>query len=139
MRRAAESGSAEATRIALGWLAAMESCVRAVDYARCRRIFADDVVGYGTRIEAAVGLDALERDQWRHIWGAIRGFTFQTDRLVYRSYGDGLWLACPWTSQGRADDGSWIARPGRMTAVLERRGERWLAVHTHFSLVPKGG
>jgi ketosteroid isomerase-like protein len=136
MQGAAERGLEEAKRIALGWLAEMEACVRAVDYACCRRIFAADVVGYGTRVDAAVGLDALERDQWRHIWGTIRGFTFRTDCLVCRAYGDGLWLACPWTSEGRGGDGSWIARPGRMTAVLERRGERWLAVHTHHSLVP---
>jgi ketosteroid isomerase-like protein len=39
-------------------------------------------------------------------------------------------------SQGQAADGSWRDRPGRMTVVLKRAGNRWLAVHTHHSLAP---
>jgi ketosteroid isomerase-like protein len=120
------------------WLAEMEACVRAEDYARCRAIFAEDVVAFGTRAALVVGLEALERDQWRHIWGTIRGFTFLTDELHCRGYGgDGVWLACPWTSDGRGPDGAWRERRGRMTAVLEQRDGRWLAVHTHHSLVPR--
>lgn len=126
----------DARAIALAWLAEMEACVRAVDYARCRAIFAPDAVGFGTRAAAAVGLDALERDQWRHVWGRIRGFTFRVAELHCGRHGDGLWLACPWGSEGRGPDGAWRHRPGRITAVLERRDGRWLAVHTHHSLVP---
>jgi ketosteroid isomerase-like protein/GNAT superfamily N-acetyltransferase len=128
----------EAARaIATDWLEEMQACVRAVDFARCRAIFADDVVGFGTKAAAAVGLDALERDQWRHIWGRIRNFTFALDQLHCAVYGDaGLWLACPWRSEGRGPDGEWRSRPGRITAVLERRGGRWLAVHTHHSVAP---
>jgi ketosteroid isomerase-like protein len=124
--------------IVRGWLAEMEACVRTEDYARCRAIFAADVVAFGTRAALVLGLEALERDQWRHIWGTIRGFTFLTDELHFRAYGDdGVWLACPWTSEGQGADGAWHERRGRMTAVLERRGEWWLAVHTHHSLVPR--
>ena len=127
----------QARSIAIAWLDEMQACVRAVDYARCRAIFADDVVGFGTRIDAAVGLDALEHEQWRHIWGRIRAFTFLTERLHGAAYGDaGLWLACPWTSESRGVDGAWRARPGRITAVLECRNGLWLAVHTHHSVVP---
>ena len=125
-----------ANGIARAWLTEMEACVRAEDYARCRAIFAADVVGFGTRTAIAVGLDALEHDQWRHIWGRIRGYTFLTDELSCARYGDGLWLGCPWISEGRGPDGDWRRRPGRMTAVLERRDGRWLAVHTHHSVVP---
>ncbi|HKG25566.1 MAG TPA: nuclear transport factor 2 family protein [Thermomicrobiales bacterium] len=124
--------------IARAWLAEMQACVRTEDYARCRAIFADDVVAFGTRAALVVGLEALERDQWRHIWGAIRGFAFLMTDVHCRGYGDaGIWVACPWTSEGRGPDGEWRERLGRMTAVLERRGERWLAVHTHHSLVPR--
>jgi ketosteroid isomerase-like protein len=126
--------------IALAWLEEMETCVRTVDFARCRAIFADDVVGFGTKTAAAVGLDNLEQDQWRHIWGGIREFTFLTDSLHCRRYGEGLWLACPWTSKrSGCDEGSWEARPGRITAVLENRNGKWLAVHTHHSLAPDAG
>jgi ketosteroid isomerase-like protein len=127
----------EAHEIAREWLTEMQACVRAVDFARCRAIFAPDVVGFGTKAAAAVGLDALERDQWRHVWGRIRAFTFVTAELHCARSGDGLWLGCPWTSEGRAPDGEWRHRPGRITAVLERRNGRWLAVHTHHSLVPE--
>jgi ketosteroid isomerase-like protein len=114
----------------------MQACVRAVDFERCRAIFAKDVVGFGTKAAAAIGLESLERDQWRHIWGVIRNFTFEIDQLHCGLHGDGLWLACPWHSEGPAPDGGWRHRPGRITAVLERRDGRWLAVHTHHSVVP---
>ena len=124
-------------QIASAWLAEMQTCVRQQDYARCRAIFADDVVGFGTRAAIAVGLDALENEQWRHIWGKIRDFTFVTDELRCAMYGDeGLWLGCPWTSEAPGPDGTWRLRPGRITAVLERRDGQWLAVHTHHSLDP---
>ena len=126
----------DAETIARAWLAEMEACVRAEDYVRCRAIFAPDVVGFGTKAAAAIGLEALEREQWRHIWGRIRGFTFAVDQLHCARYGDGLWLGCPWSSEGRGPDGAWRARPGRITAVLARRDGRWLAVHTHHSVVP---
>lgn len=131
-----EADAADA--IARAWLAEMEACVRDVDYARCREIFADEVIGFGTRVAVAIGLDALEAEQWRHVWGRIRGFAFVTDELRCALYGDAaLWLGCPWTSESRGPGGEWRQRPGRITAVLERRGGRWLAVHTHHSLVPE--
>jgi ketosteroid isomerase-like protein len=127
----------DAAAIARAWLAEMEACVRSEDYERCRTIFAEDVVAFGTRAALVVGLTALEHDQWRHIWGTIRGFTFLTSELHCRGYaGDAVWLACPWTSEGRGTNGEWLERLGRMTAVLERRDGRWLAVHTHHSLAP---
>src|SRR5215210_4519583 len=107
--------------VVASWLTEMQTCVRTQDYTRCRAIFAEDVVAFGTRAALVVGLDALERDQWRHIWGAIQGFTFLTDQLHCRASGDtGIWLACPWTSQRPGPDGEWMERLGRITAVLER-------------------
>jgi ketosteroid isomerase-like protein len=120
----------------VSWLREMEACVRAVDFARARNIFADDVVGFGSVSAMLIGLDALERDQWRRVWSVIRQFTFEIDALRCDLSGDVIWLACPWTSKGQRADGSWIDRPGRMTAVLRRSGDRWLAVHTHHSLAP---
>ena len=118
------------------WLAEMEACVRAEDYARCRAIFAPEVVAFGSRGARLIGLEALERDQWRRVWGTIRGFTFLTDELAWGAAGDLIWLACPWTSEGVGPDGLPTERPGRITAVLERREARWVAVHTHHSLRP---
>lgn len=118
------------------WLAELEACVRAEAYGRCRAIFADDVVAFGTRGARLVGLDALERDQWRRVWGTIRNFTFLTDDLAWGAAGGLIWLACPWTSEGIGPDGRTYNRPGRMTAILALRNESWVAVHTHHSLNP---
>lgn len=126
----------DAEAVVRGWLAEMEACVRAEDYARAREIFAPDVVGFGSVSPVLTGLDELERDQWRHVWGTIQAFTFRTDLLVWGASGaapDTVWIACPWTSLRIDADGSTSSRPGRMTAVLQRRGGRWLAIHTHHS------
>lgn len=127
----------DAEAVARAWLVEMESCVRGVDYARARAIFAVEVVAFGSRAAMLAGLDELERDQWRQVWGDIRQFTFLTDRLEYGTDGaDLVWIACKWSSQGRDAGGNWTDRPGRMTAVIRRDGNRWVAVHTHHSLAP---
>ena len=119
-----------------GWLVELQACVRAVDYERARPNFLPDVVGFGTYSGVLDGLDALMQRQWRQVWPAIRDFTFRLDEL--RAGGDGAlaWGASPWDSLGRRDDGTTFPRPGRMTVILVRRGDRWLAAHTHFSLYP---
>ncbi len=129
--------SGEVTAMATSWLAEMQSCVREVDFARCRAIFAADVVAFGSKAAVVIGLDALELDQWRHVWPNIHDFTFLIDQMQCGSAGGNLiWIACPWTSNRTDEQGQRVARPGRMSAVLELRSEAWLAVHTHHSLVP---
>ena len=121
------------------WLVEMQSCVRAVDYARGEQLFALDVVGFGTFEGMAEGRPVLRSAQWSQIWPTIRDFTFGLDDLHGGSEGDLAWGACVWSSTGYRPDGSAFARPGRMTVVLERRQGRWLAIHTHFSLFPPRG
>ena len=116
------------------WLAEMQDCVQKVDFERCRAIFAPDVAAFGSLGERLVGLERLEADQWRRVWPRIVGFTFDLDHLDWGGTDSVLWLACPWTSTGRRDDGTPFVRPGRITAVLEMRDKRWVAVHTHHSL-----
>jgi ketosteroid isomerase-like protein len=122
--------------IARAWLAELEACVGAHDFARGRTIFAEDAVAFGSVAAMLVGLDALEQYQWRRVWPFIRAFRFTTDQLHCGVAGTTVWLACPWTSEGLRADGTTFPRPGRMTAVLQRDDGRWLAVHTHFSRVP---
>jgi ketosteroid isomerase-like protein len=130
--------NASVEETAKAWLHEMEACVRDVDFTRARHIFSPEVVGFGSFSAMLVGLDELERDQWRRVWPAIRAFTFDTNELRCETGGDFIWIACPWTSEGQAADGSWRDRPGRMTAVLKRVDDRWLAIHTHFSQAPSG-
>src|SRR5207244_2160144 len=65
------------TEAARAWLAALERCVRAVDYAAARPLFAPDVQAFGTHAAVVSGRDILEREQWQHIWPTIREFTFR--------------------------------------------------------------
>jgi ketosteroid isomerase-like protein len=133
-------GEDAAQMVVQAWLSEMERCVRDLDYSGCRRIFAEDVVGFGTRASMVIGLDALERDQWRNVWSKIRGFTFTVEDLQVGTPSDELlWLACPWTSERRGADAEWHSRHGRITAILERRNGQWLAVHTHHSIAPSSG
>jgi ketosteroid isomerase-like protein len=118
------------------FLAEMQACVRAVDYVRARAIFADDVVAFGTFAAIVVGRDALERDQWRNIWPTIRDFTFRLEELQVLGGDAHVCAVVPWDSLGVRPDGTTFDRPGRATLLLEPRGNRWVATHSHFSLAP---
>ena len=123
-----------------GWFHAWEQLIGSVDYDAARELFTDDVVAFGTVARVVLGLDALENQQWRSVWGRIEGFEFDLDGLVAGTSADELtgWGACLWSSTGHLPDGTAFHRPGRCTAVLSRRAvdHPWRAVHTHLSLVP---
>ncbi len=123
--------------VARHWLTELQECVRAVDYARARPLFADDVVAFGTHASVVIGRDALERDQWQHVWPNIREFTFRLGEL--HCVGDDRCLVAiaPWDSLGIAPNGTRFPRPGRATVALSQRDGRWVAIHSHFSLVPR--
>jgi len=117
------------------WLEVFETAVRARDFAGGRTLFADDAVAFGTWARAVAGLANIEREQWQNVWPRIRGFHFEGDTSV-RTSGDHAWIAGSWSTEVTGPDGRPLERPGRGTFVLERRDGRWLAVHSHFSLLP---
>jgi ketosteroid isomerase-like protein len=117
------------------WLQTFEAAVRARDFAGGRTLFADDAVAFGTWARAVAGLPNIEREQWRNVWPRIRSFHFDPDTRV-RASGDHAWIAGSWATEVTGPDGRPVERPGRGTFVLERRGGRWVAVHSHFSLLP---
>ena len=118
------------------WLVEFAQAVRARDVEKGRSLFAPDVVGFGTRTAHMAGLDALVEQQWKPIWNSTHGFSFQFDDVHAAIDGDIAWAAAPWTSWGIANDGKNFQRLGRATYVLQRRGGKWLAVHSHHSLNP---
>lgn len=122
------------------WFLTWERFIRAVDYDSGRRMFADDVVGFGTHMQLLLGLDELVTQQWRSIWGNITDFRFDPATILTGTSEDGLtgWGLSLWTSTGYDRDHSPFERPGRVTVLLERSTttDDWLAVHTHLSLVP---
>jgi hypothetical protein len=81
----------------------------------------------------------LEHEQWRNVWPNIRDFTFRLDEL--HSLGAEAWICVivPWDSIGQRAKGESFSRPGRATLLLSRRGDRWVATHSHFSLAPSRG
>jgi catechol 2,3-dioxygenase-like lactoylglutathione lyase family enzyme/ketosteroid isomerase-like protein len=118
------------------WLLELQARVRAVDYEGGRALCVPELLAFGTVARLVEGIDDVMFEQWRKVWPAIRDFTVLVDQARGGVRGDLAWVAAPWTSRGVAADGSMFERPGRLTVVLERRDGRWLARHTHFSLVP---
>ncbi len=122
------------------WFDTWGGYVASVDYVSARQLFHPDVIGFGTYMEYVRGLENLEQQQWRSIWGTIEGFTFLTDRLVCGVDAAGVqaWGIVPWTSTGFHPDGTPYDRPGRATVIFTRDAptDPWLAIHTHISLAP---
>jgi len=117
------------------WLETFEAAVRARDFDAGRTMFAEDAVAFGTWARAVTGLDNIVREQWQNVWPRIRDFHFEPGASI-RTSGDRAWIASGWVTEATGPDGRPFTRPGRGTFVLERRHGTWLAVHSHFSLLP---
>ena len=124
------------TRAAREWLAALQRCVRAVDYESAQPLFAPEVQAFGTYAAIVDGRDALRREQWQHIWPAIREFSFRLEEARCVGTDTLLGVVVPWDSLGVRPDGTMFPRAGRATLILIRRDAGWVAVHSHFSLAP---
>jgi ketosteroid isomerase-like protein len=120
---------------ALQWLTTFEAACRGRDFEAGRRLFAPDAVAFGTYATAVHGLDNIEREQWRQIWPRIRDFRFGAGPTVAGA-GEAAWIAATWSSGATAADGRPFTRHGRATFNLARRDGRWVAVHSHVSLLP---
>ena len=120
------------------WFERLAERVRAVDYAGARPLFADDMIAFGTFADFVTGRDAVEREQWRNVWGAIDRFRFRLDGVRAIVSADRLTAAgmAVFDSTGYGADGAPNDRPGRATVVFGRAavGGDWVARHTHFSL-----
>ena len=118
------------------FFARMSDNCAAQDFDATEPLFAEDVASFGTKAGVVVGLKPLRANQWEGIWTNIEDFEMQLDQIRASASGDLAWGMVPWTSTGFDTDGAPFDRPGRATIVLERREGRWLAIHSHFSLIP---
>ncbi len=118
------------------WLEAFAYAVRERDVDRGHAMFSPDVIGFGTVTPRAENLDDLVADQWNAVWPNTENFDFDYDQLTGSIAGDTAWVAAPWSSVGFDTSGRPFDRHGRATIVLQRSADRWLAIHTHFSLRP---
>lgn len=122
------------------WFATWDKLVDAVDFVPARALFEPDVIGFGTRMDTVVGLENLERDQWRRVWPTIDGFRFDLSTLRCIVSPDRLQAVgiVVWNSTGYREDGTPFDRPGRATVIFRRGhiGGDWKGIHTHISLNP---
>jgi catechol 2,3-dioxygenase-like lactoylglutathione lyase family enzyme/ketosteroid isomerase-like protein len=118
------------------WLSAFAARVRAVDFAGGKAMCAPDMLAFGTYAGMVERIEDVMSAQWYKIWPTIKNFSIRTDEARGGIVGDTAWVAAPWDSLGTNADGTTYARPGRLTMVFVKRDGRWLARHTHLSLVP---
>jgi ketosteroid isomerase-like protein len=126
-------------RVILEWFRTWEAAINARDFESARALFDNAVVGFGTTVEVAHGLDELEHEQWRKTWPRIERFRFNFEemKVLLEEEGESATVLSTWSSLGIREDGGRFERPGRTTVVLKRNAMgSWKAIHTHFSLKP---
>jgi ketosteroid isomerase-like protein len=120
------------------WFDALSGHCRAIDYEGARAIFAEDMIAFGTFTDFMIGRDLAERKQWRNVWGTIRNFRYDLDKVEAIVSADRLTAVGmgAWQSDGYHPNGDRFDRPGRTTVTLGRKavGDPFVATHTHMSL-----
>jgi ketosteroid isomerase-like protein len=120
------------------WFDALSGHCRAIDYESARAIFAEDMIAFGTFTDFMIGRDLAEQKQWRNVWGTIRNFRYELDKIEAIVSADRLTAVGmgTWQSDGYHPNGDRFDRPGRTTVTLGRKavGDPFVATHTHMSL-----
>jgi ketosteroid isomerase-like protein len=120
------------------WFDRLSAFCRAIDYEGAREIFAEDMIAFGTFTDFMKGREPAERQQWRNVWGTIRAFRYDLDKVEAIVSADRLMAAgmAVWSSDGFHPNGDRFDRPGRTTVLLGRQkvGDPFIATHTHMSL-----
>ncbi len=92
-----------------------------------------DVVLYGTGAdEKRVGLAEIKAQAERD-WSQSEAASLKYGGTSVSAAGSVAWVATDATFEAKVG-GQKITLPGRLTAVLERRGDKWLIMQSHFSL-----
>jgi ketosteroid isomerase-like protein len=120
------------------WFQALADHVQAVDYEGARRLFAEDMIAFGTFTDFMLGRALAEDRQWRNVWSTIRRFRWrlgETQAIVSADRLTGIGMAV-FDSDGYTPAGERFDRRGRATVSFARQkiGEPWVATHTHMSL-----
>ena len=63
------------------WFQRLADHVQAVDYVGARPLFAEDLIAFGTFADFVTGRNAIEKQQWRNIWGTIDHFQCRFDGM----------------------------------------------------------
>lgn len=122
------------------WLMEFQKCVRHEDYEGGKIMFHEDSYCFGSKATLLVNRDDLVKNQWKKIWKNITDFRYDFKSLqIFSSEDSSVTCAmCMWHSTGYSKNGDSFSRPGRVTFILKKAAdERWLAIHSHYSLVPE--
>ena len=123
------------------WMHAFSDCVRREDYLGGKALFSPCVISFGSWTEEMHGIEELYAKQWSNVWPVTTSFEFDFTSANYL-----FDKPCPitqcvvtsiWSSKG-LEVSKQPKRSGRCTIVLNKDGDVWRAVHTHFSLTPNG-
>src|SRR3981189_3922272 len=63
------------------WFDTLSKHCRHVDYEAARPIFAEDMIAFGPFTDFMIGRDLAEQKQWRNVWGTIRNFRYDLDKV----------------------------------------------------------
>lgn len=119
------------------WLGEFARCVRLVDYVAGQKLFAEDVIAFGSVSRRADTLEDLVKNQWKLVWGQTEGFCFELETAKIEVCESMAWVAVTWESRYRDRSCPESHRTGRATIALSCNDGKWQATHTHFSMSPK--
>lgn len=119
------------------WLRDWEGLINSLDFARARSLFSENVVSFGTLTEILIGLDDLEKRQWRKIWPAISDFTFDEPRILISEEAPQIvTVLALWRSRRKARHRGSYDRKGRATLILKAEKSGLQCIHSHLSMEP---
>jgi ketosteroid isomerase-like protein len=96
-----------------------------------------DVLMYGTQAdEKRIGLGEIKAQAERD-WSQSESGSIEYDWTMVSAAGDVAWVAADVLFRATIE-GQDLALPGRLTAVLEKRGDQWLIAQSHFSFPAPG-
>ena len=122
--------------IAKQWFLQFGAYCKSRDFESAKKLVSSDVCSFGTKVDVVTNLNDLKTQQWQNIWPYIENFEFLVDKLIADGNNELVWGVTPWSSIGYDAEGNSFDRPGRATVILKNFNGVWLAIHTHFSLIP---
>lgn len=118
------------------WLRLFAQSVRDQDFDTGRKLFQADSVSFGTVCRRSENIDDLISRQWQVVWPNTQGFDFEYDSARATVNGSTAIILAGWQSTGFDKNQIPFQRRGRATLALQKSTDRWLAIHSHFSINP---
>lgn len=118
----------------MSWLEKFAEAVRKRDFETGLTLYDPQATAFGTRVKWAQDAQVYLAGQWQPIWNSSSGYEF-TKVLRIDSSGDLIAVSTLWTNHTEIA-GQVVERAGRASFVLQRRGDRLVAIQSHYSEDP---